>query len=136
MGGTHDIPDLDRKGLREFAFTIGSIVAVLFGLVVPWWLDRPFPLWPWIVSGTLIGWGLVIPITLRRVYRAWMKIGLLLNMVTSPLVMAIVFYVVITPVGLIRRMSGYRLPDHRDPNLKSYRVNGRATDSSDLTRPF
>ena len=46
--GTHTIPELDRTGLREFGIVTGGIVAVLFGLLFPWLLERSFPLWPWV----------------------------------------------------------------------------------------
>ena len=38
-------------------------------------------------AGVLGGWALVAPQSLRPVYRAWMRLGLLLNKVTSPIVM-------------------------------------------------
>jgi hypothetical protein len=40
----HVIPELDRKGLRDFGLVTGSIVAVLFGLFFPWLLERAWPL--------------------------------------------------------------------------------------------
>ena len=36
---THEIPELDREGLRQFGLTTGGIVAVLFGVVLPWLFD-------------------------------------------------------------------------------------------------
>ncbi len=66
---THGIPELDRKGLREFGLVTGTIVAVLFGLFFPWLLERAFPLWPWVVFGVLGAWALVAPLSLRPLYR-------------------------------------------------------------------
>ena len=40
MTAPHSIPELDRKGLREFGLVTGGIVAVLFGLFFPWLLER------------------------------------------------------------------------------------------------
>lgn len=42
----HEIPELDRKGLRQFGLVTGGIVAGLFGLLFPWLLERALPLWP------------------------------------------------------------------------------------------
>ena len=39
----HTIPELDKKGLREFGLVTGGIVAGLFGLFFPWIFDRAFP---------------------------------------------------------------------------------------------
>ena len=41
----HPIPQLDRKGLREFGLVTGVIVIVLFGLFFPWVLERAWPAW-------------------------------------------------------------------------------------------
>jgi hypothetical protein len=35
----HSIPELDARGLRQFALTTGGIVAGLFGLLLPWLFD-------------------------------------------------------------------------------------------------
>ncbi len=71
----HPIPELDRKGLREFGLTTGAIIAALFGALFPWLLERAFPLWPWIILLVLGGWALVAPASLRPVYRLWMRFG-------------------------------------------------------------
>ena len=55
----HIIPELDRKGLREFGFVTGGIVAVLFGLFFPWLLGRTIPVWPWVLCAVLIIIGLI-----------------------------------------------------------------------------
>lgn len=100
----HTIEELDRKGLRKFALTFGAMVVALFGLFFPWVLRSDFPLWPWFLWLLLAAWGVAAPMTLRPFYRAWMKFGLLLSRITTPLVLGIVYYVVITPTGLIARL--------------------------------
>ena len=57
----HSVPELDRKGLRNFGLTTGIIIALLFGLFFPWLLDRTRPLWPWVLCGTLAVWALLAP---------------------------------------------------------------------------
>jgi Kef-type K+ transport system membrane component KefB len=137
MSGTHTIPELDRGGLRNFALTTGGIVLGLFGLLLPWLLGRGIPVWPWIVGGVLILWGLLAPESLRPVYRIWMRFGLLLNKVTSPLIMSLVFFVVITPLGLLRRLAGRgQMTRGRDRSVKSYRLPSKKPDAEDLERPF
>ena len=48
------IPELDRKGLRQFGIVTGGILAGLFGLFFPWLLEHSYPYWPWIVGGLLV----------------------------------------------------------------------------------
>ena len=125
-----------RKGLREFALTTAAIIAVLFGLFFPWLLERPIPRWPWVITGVLVVWGLAAPATLRPVYRGWMQFGLLLSKITTPIVMGVVFYVVITPMGLIRRLSGNDSLHRRFEQTGSYRVPSHKAPIRNLEKPF
>ena len=136
MSTAHAIPELDAPGLKRFGLTTGGIVAVLFGILFPWILARAIPLWPWILAAILIGWGLTAPASLRPVYRGWMALGLLLNKVTTPIVMGAVFFVAITPMGALRRLLGHKLPMDRDTALKSYRRESKKARPEDLERPF
>jgi hypothetical protein len=133
----NSIPDPDRKGLREFGALTGSIVALLFGLFFPWLLDRGIPLLPWVLGGTLILAGIVVPTSLRVVYRLWMRFGLLLNKITTPLILALVFYLIITPTALIMRVLG-RHPIARrfDHDAKSYRIPSKRRAPAHMERPF
>lgn len=137
MSTNHPIPELDRKGLRDFGLVTGGIVAVLFGLFFPWLLERPLPAWPWYVLLVLGGVGLVAPMALRPVYRVWMRFGLLMSKVTTPIIMGLVFYVAVTPMGLLMRLAG---KDAMARNLRdkvaSYRIKTEALPPKRLEKPF
>jgi hypothetical protein len=137
MATTHAIPELDRKGLREFGLVTGAIVAVLFGVFFPWVLERAFPLWPWVILGVLGSWALIAPNSLRPVYRGWMRIGLLLSKITTPIVMGVIFLLIFVPVGLVLRVMK-RDPLRRgfDRNLISYRIPSEQPPKSNLEKPF
>jgi hypothetical protein len=137
MSNAHLIPEPDRKGLRDFGLTSGAIVAVLFGLLLPWLMEREFPLWPWVVCGVLVSWSLVAAPTLRPVYRVWMRFGILMSRVTVPVLMSLVFFLVVTPLGAIRRLlTGDQLVRHGDPSLDSYRLPSEIRKPEDMKRPF
>jgi Saxitoxin biosynthesis operon protein SxtJ len=137
MAATHAIPELDRKGLREFGLVTGGIVAGLFGVFFPWVLERAFPIWPWVILAILGGWALIAPNSLRPVYRAWMRVGLLMGKVTTPIVMGAIFFIIVVPVGLVMRIAK-RDPLHRtfERDAKSYRVASEHPPKSNLERPF
>jgi hypothetical protein len=99
------IPDLDRPGLRDFALVTGAIISGLFGILMPWFFDFAWPMWPWVLAGILIILGLTVPMALQPVYKIWMRFGLALNKVTTPVILGLVFFLVITPTGLIRRLE-------------------------------
>ena len=135
-GHTVQIPELDGKGLREFAFVTGAIVAGLFGLLLPWLFDAGLPIWPWIIFGVLALWGLILPKSLRPVYHGWMRFGLFMSRITTPLILGIVFYLIISPIGLIRRTFGTD-PLRRDlDDADSYRVPSKRAPADHLKRPF
>jgi hypothetical protein len=95
------IEELDRSGLRHFAITFGGVVVALFGLLFPWLLGTDLPVWPWYLWLLMAAWGLAAPMTVRPFYIVWMKFGLLMGKITTPLVLGIIYYAVITPTGLI-----------------------------------
>ena len=131
------IPELDRKGLREFGLTTGAIVAALFGLFFPWLLERAIPLWPWLLAALLGAWGLAAPLSLRPVYRGWMRFGLALSKVTTPLIMGLVFFIVITPMSLLLRLLGKdQLSRKLSPEVDTYRVTSHQAPKRNLERPY
>jgi hypothetical protein len=137
MTQAQTIPELDRKGLRDFALVTGAIVAALFGLFFPWLLDRGLPSWPWILAGVLALWGLVAPTTLKPVYRGWMRFGLLANRIMTPLVLGLIYFVVITPVAFIMRALGRDAMLRKlDSGAQSYRVPSRTQPKEKMERPF
>ena len=134
---THTIPELDRSGLRQFGITTGAIVAGLFGVFFPWLLEAGFVLWPWVLCGLLALMGLVAPMSLRPVYQVWMRFGLMMSRFTTPLIMGLVFFLVITPVALIMKILG------KDPMRRklaqdqtTYRVTSSRSARERLERPF
>lgn len=136
MADPHVIPELDRKGLREFGLVTGGILVGLFGLLLPWLLGRDFPRWPWIVMAVLAVWSLVAPLSLRHVYRVWMRFGLLMGRITTPLILGIVFFGVVTPMGLVRRAFGGDAMARRFSDAQSYRVASRQAPTKNLEKPF
>jgi hypothetical protein len=123
--------------LRRFAWIFAALVALLFGLALPWLGERPWPWWPWAAAAAFVLWGLVAPTSVRGFYRLWMRFGQLMSRVTTRLVLAIVFYLVVLPTGLLLRLRG------RDPLRRtwrspeaSYRVASRARAADDMRKPF
>ena len=133
----HQIEEIDRKGLREFGLLTGAIMAALFGLFFPWLLERSIPLWPWLVGAVLGLWGLAAPDSLRPVYKGWMKFGLLLSKITTPIILGVVFFIVMLPIALIMRLTGHDPMARKfDDHAKSYRVSSRKIPRENVERPY
>lgn len=137
MSAMEAIPELDRGGLRRFGLTTGAIVVVLFGVLVPWLLGRGLPIWPWALAGVLAVWSLTAPGSLRPVYRGWMRFGLVMSKVMIPLIMGFVYYLVVTPLGLLRRgLAKDEFTKQWDSSLTTYRLPKTRGKPDDLKRPF
>ena len=137
MSSSNVIPDIDRQGLRSFGLTTGAIVAALFGLFFPWLLEASYPLWPWAILGVLGIWALIAPDSLKPVYRIWMRFGLLLSKITTPIIMGAVFYLVVLPFGLALRLLGKDPMRRRiDDAAESYRIKSIKTSKENLENPF
>ena len=133
----HSIPVLDRKGLRHFGVVTGAMFAAIFGLFFPWFLEVSIPSWPWIIFGVLGALGLLAPNSLRPVYYWWMRFAILLSRVTTPIVLGILYYLMVTPMALGMRLLG-KDPMNREfvREAGTYRITSEVKSPSDLERPF
>lgn len=90
---------------RRFALAVGAVFVVLGAAL--WWRRRLVAAAAVAAVGTaLIVAGLVIPGRLGPVYRAWMGLAAALSRFTTPVFMAIVYFAVLTPAGLLLRRLG------------------------------
>ena len=131
-----NIPELDVRGLRQFGLTTGAIVATLFGIVLPYVFDRPWPIWPWIVFAILAAWGAIAPSSLRPVYRGWMRIGILIGKVTTPIILTLVFVVAIIPTSLVLRILGKDMMHRKFDQSPSYRVTSKNPSVENMEKPY
>ena len=54
----------------------------------------------------LVAGGLIVPTSLGPVERAWMRLAHAISKVTTPIVMGVMYLLVLTPVGIVRRAVG------------------------------
>jgi hypothetical protein len=130
------IPELDRRGLRDFALITSGVIVGLFALVLPWLFDFAWPTWPWILAAVLSAVGLAAPRALRPVYKLWMRFGLVLSKITTPIILGLVFFLMITPIGLFRRMFASDAMARNFHAGESYRVMREKAPAKNLERPF
>ena len=127
----------DKKILREFGFIMAAAIAGVFGLVLPFLFERAWPVWPWLLALVFLLLGVFFPQALRYVYVGWMRFGLLMSRITTPLLLGILFYLVITPAGLVWRMfHGGSIRKAGDAESDSYRTESRQPDNEHMERPF
>ena len=96
----------DVSGSSDRSF--GIVFAIVFAII---------GLFPVVFGGTIRAWAIVVaiaflalaiarPATLAPLNYLWTKFGLLLHRVVNPIVLGIMFFGVITPIGLLMRLFG------------------------------
>lgn len=135
---TINIPTLDNKGLRKFGFTTGVIIVVLFAAFFPWVFDAAtMPIWPWVLAGLLWVPALVMPSVLKPVYTTWMKIGHGIGWVNTRIILGVLFYILVLPMGLFMRLFGKDpMARKRDKSVSSYRIKSISEPKDRLEKPF
>jgi len=111
----------DRKEIQKFGIIALFFFGCLSGLGI--WLKKPLPTY---LFGFLaiLGFGFIlIPSHLRPVYSVWLKIANFIGKIVTTLILALLYYLVITPSALIKRLfGGPPIPLKPDKNASSYWV--------------
>lgn len=117
--------DLNRaehiEGSSDRSF--GFVFAVVFIVIAAWPLLSGGGLrwWSMAIAGALALIAVAVPAVLAVPNRLWMKFGLLLGKIVSPIALGILFYGVISPIGVMMRLFGQDpLRLKRDAQAQSY----------------
>ena len=128
--------EVDNKQLRSFGLIVGGIFAVIgvWPLVIhsaePRW-------WALIVATLLVLPAAIYPRSLYWPHKGWMALGHVLGWINTRIILGMVFYAVVSPIGFVRRLMG-KDPmgrQHR-PDLESYRVIRTPRPPSHLTKQY
>ena len=65
------------------------------------------------VAVVMFGWSLVAPASMGPAYERWMRFGQTLGAIVSAVLLTVLYYVVVTPVGALMRLSGTDPLDRR-----------------------
>jgi len=111
----------DPVTLRKFAVVMAGALTVV-GAVI--FFKDAQPEWAYGFWGAAIGFlgvGLAWPRVLRPVHFLWMALASVLGWWVSRVILALLFYLVMTPIGLLLRMAGRDLLDQKlDRQAASY----------------
>ncbi len=108
----------EKRDLRNLGLVFLVALGVIGGIV--WWRGGPSGPY-WIGAGLVFGlWGLVWPAGLKPVYRVWMTLAVILGYFVSRILLSLIYYLVVTPIGLIMRLIGKDLLDLKLKDRESY----------------
>ncbi len=117
---------------RSFGFVFAAVFLIV--ALYPLLHAAGIRIWAVVISGLFLLLAALVPQVLAPANRLWTKFGLLLHNIVSPLALGILFFLVVTPTGLLMRLFGKDpLRLRFDPAADSYWIKrdppGPAADS-------
>ena len=111
-----------RKELRHFGILVGGIFAAI-GFWPYVFQDEPARSWAIMLGGALVVLGTLMPQLLAPIHKGWMWIGHVLGWINTRILLGVVFYGVVTPIGLFFRVIGKdEMSRDFTENSSTYRV--------------
>jgi large-conductance mechanosensitive channel len=120
---THELSARDEEAKLPSNRSFGWVMTVAFTVVglAPLLHKRPFRAWALGVAAVFLVVTLAKPALLQPLNKLWMRFGLLLHHIVSPIILGIVLFVVITPLGMIMRAMGKDPMSRKfDPTVSTY----------------
>ena len=110
--------DIKISSNRSF----GIVFFVVFLLIAfyPLTYSGEIRLWSVIISLILLSLGLMNSKILTPLNKLWFRFGIFLGKIISPVIMGIIFFLVVTPIGLIMRLLGKDVLNLKYSENKSY----------------
>lgn len=120
---------------RKFGLLVGTAFLALAALV-RWRGGATGSVVLAVLGAALVGAGALIPGRLGPVYRAWMAFALALSKVTTPIFMGLLYFLVVTPTGLVMRALGRNPLKHGARGHTRWAPRQPADPRTSLTRQF
>jgi hypothetical protein len=125
-----------KKELRSFGLTVGAVLALIGGWI--YWKHGTLPA-AWGFGGAglfLIASGLLAPAALAPLQKAWMALAVCLGFVMTRVLLTVLYYLVITPIGMVLRATGKDLIDRRRSDAASHWKDHAEPDEQGAYRQF
>ncbi len=100
-----------------------GIVFFIFFLIIslfPLLKNGEIRIWSLIISIIFLILGLMNSSILSPLNKAWSRFGIFLGNFVSPIVMGVIFFLVVTPIGLIMKVLGKDILNLKKSDIKSY----------------
>lgn len=143
LSSTHEMQDHDHKEKGSSDRSFGFVFTVVFLLIGLWPLTGNWTAfdrirwWSIAIAGVILLVALVYPRILAPANKLWMKFGLLLHRIVSPIILGGMFFVALTPVALIMRLRGKDLLRlEKKPDEKTYWIERADEIPGSMTNQF
>ena len=102
------------------SFGIVFFIVFLLIAIYPLINNEDIRIWSLLVSLIFLVLGLINSNILSPLNKLWFKFGILLGKIISPIIMAIIFFLVVTPIGLMMRIISKDLLNLKFSDYRSY----------------
>ena len=119
----------DIKFSSNRSFGIVFFIFFLFIGLYPLINELDLRLWSIIISLIFLILGVLNSKILTPLNKIWFKFGIFLGKIISPIIMGIIFFIVVTPIGLLMKILGKDVISLKFNNNKSYWIEKKGPDS-------
>ena len=91
--------------------------------------DGNLRLWSLIISLIFLVLGIINSKILNPLNKIWFRFGILLGKIISPIIMGVIFFLVVTPIGLLMRLAGKDLLNIKPNEHQSYWIEKKGPKS-------
>ncbi len=102
----------------KFGKAVGTSLLVA-GLIL-YFIKRDLVLYFLVPGLVMLALAFFFPFSLRPVNRLWMLLGRVLHKITSPIILGFVYFILIVPIGFVRRLAGKNQMAKLNRNKESY----------------
>lgn len=127
---------VNKQDLRKFGFILGALFVFIFGMLIPFLVKKNIPTWPFIVAAALWAPAVLFPTLLKGVYRIWMAIGNVLGWINTRIILGLIFFVVLTPIALLKRIFGEDAMKRSFEDCESYKIQSDVRTIQHMEKPF
>jgi hypothetical protein len=127
---------VDKTQLRKFGLILGCGLIAIFGLLFPFMKEQTLPSWPYAIGAIVLIPTFIQPMWLKIIYTPWMKIGHILGFINTRIILGFIFFVMITPMGLVMRLMGKDPMCRKLDGSASYRKISASQTKEHMERPF
>ena len=119
---------------RSFGITFSAVFLIIG--IWPLLNNEPIRIWSIVISLIFLLFGLMNSTLLTPFNKIWFKFGILLGSIVSPIAMSMVFFIVVTPIGICMRLLRKDILNRKfDKNANSYWIS-RNKPSGSLKNQF
>ena len=109
----------EKSDLQKFGITVSIVLMIIAGLL--FWKEKESCQMFFGIGAIILLTTITIPVILKPVYLIWMSFAIIIGWIMTRVILSLLFYIILTPIGLALRLFGKQVLELRwDKSKKSY----------------